>query len=125
MLILWLSSSIIVCVIFFLLHPIQETKSLEWSRGNFEAFMSIVGYAYRDFDLTISLHPQYISFNLSLWFFAIGIFWSMFESHLDCEQDQGHTAANKLLRRVMHDMDFSTHKRLQKDIKKYLENHQL
>jgi hypothetical protein len=106
------------------LHPLQKTLSLSWDKkntlwGNFETFISIVKHEDRDIDFTLSIHPQYFSFQFSLWFVAAGIFWSMHGTHLDCERDQGETAAIELLKRVLQEEKNSLE--LTKDITIYLQ----
>ncbi len=84
-----LAAIIIFCII---VHPLQKAYGLTWNKkdtkwGNFEIFATIEAYDSRDFDLTLSLHPQYFSFQLSLWFVAFGVLWHMYDTHLDCERD--------------------------------------
>lgn len=115
---IWIIIAIILlCVI---LHPLQKTLSLSWDRkntlwGDFETFISIVKHEDRDIDLTLSIHPQYFSFQLSLWFVATGFFWSMHGTHLDCERDQGKEAADNLL------IDVSNNLQITEDLRKRID----
>jgi len=56
--------------------------------GRLEARVGIEKPGHRDFDLTISGHPTYTTFQLSLWTVYCGFEWSKDpKSHPDCNHD--------------------------------------
>jgi len=64
----------------------------EWSHplwGTWDGSIALNGLEDRDLDLTLSIHPQYFSFHLSLWFSSVGLYWRKYgdAGHCDCDRD--------------------------------------
>jgi hypothetical protein len=74
-------------------HPIQRRISVEgesrllWC-GRFSYDIGIEGYVERDIDFTLSLHPQYLMLQISLWWVTLYVGWSMLGTHADCASDR-------------------------------------
>ncbi|MFA7286964.1 MAG: hypothetical protein WC052_04875 [Patescibacteria group bacterium] len=81
--------ALIACVI---VHTIKERHAIDYessktSFGYFEFSIGLEGYEARDFDLTLSFHPQYVTIHISLWFITFYVSWSMYGTHADCADD--------------------------------------
>jgi len=82
-----------VAAFIAVVHPIQRRISVEaetrvlWC-GQFAYDIGIEGYDERDLDFTLSLHPQYVTLQISLWYVTLYAGWSMYATHADCASDR-------------------------------------
>lgn len=97
----------VIMIVVFILNWIILTSSVndktretsfEWFHplwGAWDGSVALNGLEDRDLDLTLSAHPQYLSFHLSFWFFSMGLYWRKYadDSHCDCERDYLRRAA--------------------------------